>query len=93
MLVADEPVPLVVLAQVLERSAETRSKPNCVTWPRPYVAEGRGFDLREIAGGWAVLHPRGLRAAGRAFRQRRTGGQADPGGARDAKPWWPTASR
>src|SRR6266496_478418 len=51
MLVADEPVPLVVLAQVLERprnevEAELRDL------AASYVAEGRGFDLREIAGGW-----------------------------------------
>jgi segregation and condensation protein B len=51
LLVADEPVPEVLLAQVLE-------------WPREevaaglralsaeYTADGRGFDLREIAGGW-----------------------------------------
>src|SRR6266513_4059504 len=51
LLVADEPVPLVVLAQVLERprnevEAELRDLAAC------YLAEGRGFDLREIAGGW-----------------------------------------
>ena len=51
MLVADEPVPLVVLAQVLERprnevEAELRDL------AASYVAEGRGFDLHEIAGGW-----------------------------------------
>ena len=51
LLVADEPVPVVVLAQVLERprsevEAELRDL------AAAYVAEGRGFDLREIAGGW-----------------------------------------
>ena len=51
LLVADEPVPLVVLAQVLERprnevEAELRDL------AAAYVAEGRGFDLREVAGGW-----------------------------------------
>src|SRR6202012_5669401 len=51
LLVADEPVPTVVLAQV-------RKKPrNEVPAARhelaeEYTAEGRGFDLREIAGGW-----------------------------------------
>src|SRR6516162_6929047 len=50
-LVADEPVPLVVLAQVLERprrevEAELREL------AASYGAEGRGFDLREVAGGW-----------------------------------------
>jgi len=51
LLVADEPVPLVVLAQVLERprnevEAELRALASS------YGAEGRGFDLREVAGGW-----------------------------------------
>ena len=51
LLVADEPVPLVVLAQVLERprnevEAELRDL------AASYIAEGRGFDLREISGGW-----------------------------------------
>ena len=51
LLVTDEPVPLVVLAQVLERprnevEAELRDL------AASYVAEGRGFDLREVAGGW-----------------------------------------
>lgn len=51
LLVADEPVPAVVLAQVLERprnevAAELRDL------AAAYAAEGRGFELREIAGGW-----------------------------------------
>jgi len=51
LLVADEPVPVVVLAQVIERprsevEAELRDLAAC------YVAESRGFDLREVAGGW-----------------------------------------
>lgn len=51
LLVADEPVPVVVLAQVLERprdeiGAELRAL------AADYEAAGHGFDLREIAGGW-----------------------------------------
>jgi segregation and condensation protein B len=51
LLVADEPVPTVVLAQVLEQprnevAAALREL------AEEYTAEGRGFDLREIAGGW-----------------------------------------
>ena len=51
LLVADEPVPVVVLAQVLERprnevTAELQSL------AAEYKTGGRGFDLREIAGGW-----------------------------------------
>ena len=34
LLVADEPVPVVVLAQVLERP-RNEVRPNCATWPRP----------------------------------------------------------
>jgi segregation and condensation protein B len=51
LLVADEPVPVVVLAQVIERprsevAAELRGLADA------YEKEGRGFDLREVAGGW-----------------------------------------
>jgi segregation and condensation protein B len=51
LLVADEPVPVVVLAQVLERprnevTAELKDL------AEEYETQGRGFDLREIAGGW-----------------------------------------
>ncbi|MEQ7010428.1 SMC-Scp complex subunit ScpB [Actinopolymorpha sp. B17G11] len=53
LLIVDEPLPAVTLAQVLSR-------------PRPeieealralsdsYTKEGRGFDLREVAGGWRL---------------------------------------
>jgi segregation and condensation protein B len=51
LLVADEPVPVVMLAQVLERprndvAAELREL------AASYVEQDRGFELREIAGGW-----------------------------------------
>jgi segregation and condensation protein B len=51
LLVADEPVPVVMLAQVLERprnevAGELREL------AAAYTAEDRGFELREIAGGW-----------------------------------------
>ena len=51
LLVADEPVPVVVLAQVLERprnevTAELKDL------AQEYATQDRGFDLREIAGGW-----------------------------------------
>jgi segregation and condensation protein B len=51
LLVADEPVPAVVLAQVLERPTEEVSAV-LRDLSAGYEAEGRGFDLREIAGGW-----------------------------------------
>ncbi|RAY16409.1 SMC-Scp complex subunit ScpB [Actinomadura craniellae] len=51
LLVVDEPVPEVVLAQVVERP-----RGEVVATLRDLAAEyteqGRGFDLREIAGGW-----------------------------------------
>jgi segregation and condensation protein B len=51
LLVVDEPVAEVVLAQVLERprgevAAALREL------AAEYTAQGRGFDLREMAGGW-----------------------------------------
>jgi segregation and condensation protein B len=51
LLVADEPVPAVVLAQVLERPTEEVSA-LLRNLAASYAAEERGFDLREIAGGW-----------------------------------------
>ena len=51
LLVADEPVPVVVLAQVLERP-RNEVLAELTDLAVSYIAEGRGFDLREIAGGW-----------------------------------------
>src|ERR1700753_1994609 len=51
LLVADEPVPAVVLAQVLERPTGEVTDLLRATAVAD-EAEGRGFDLREIAGGW-----------------------------------------
>ena len=53
LLVVDEPVSDLLLAQVLERpreevAAELRALAGA------YTAEGRGFDLREVAGGWRL---------------------------------------
>jgi segregation and condensation protein B len=51
LLVADEPVPVVVLAQVLERPRnEVTAELNDLAGE--YATQDRGFDLREIAGGW-----------------------------------------
>jgi segregation and condensation protein B len=51
MLVADEPVSEVVIAQVLERPrAEVAAALRELA--AAYTAEQRGFDLREVAGGW-----------------------------------------
>src|SRR6201997_3390233 len=51
LLVVDEPVPLVVLAQVLERPRNEVAA-ELSDLAAAYAAEGRGFDLREVAGGW-----------------------------------------
>lgn len=51
LLVADEPVPLGVLAQVLELPRETIASA-LAELAELYTAQRRGFDLREVAGGW-----------------------------------------
>jgi segregation and condensation protein B len=51
LLVADEPVPVVVLAQVLERPRDDIAVA-LGELAASYEKEGRGFDLREVAGGW-----------------------------------------
>ena len=51
LLVADEPVPEVLIAQVLERPRHTVAE-GLRTLAQEYTDDGRGFDLREIAGGW-----------------------------------------
>jgi len=51
LLVADEPVPENLLAQILERpTAEVRAALQELA--DSYAAQQRGFDLREVAGGW-----------------------------------------
>jgi segregation and condensation protein B len=51
LLVVDEPVAEVVLAQVLERPREEIAS-EIAGLAASYTAEGRGFELREVAGGW-----------------------------------------
>ncbi|XVQ88993.1 SMC-Scp complex subunit ScpB [Microbispora siamensis] len=51
LMVVDEPVAEVTLAQVLERpTAEVAAALRALS--EEYTAFGRGFDLREVAGGW-----------------------------------------
>ena len=51
LMVVDEPVAEVTLAQVLERpTAEITAALRALS--EEYTAAGRGFDLREVAGGW-----------------------------------------
>jgi segregation and condensation protein B len=51
LLVVDEPVPEIVIAQVLERPREEIAAA-LRDLAGSYDAEERGFDLREVAGGW-----------------------------------------
>jgi segregation and condensation protein B len=51
LLVVDEPVPEVVLAQVLERP-RGQIGATLAELSAAYDREGRGFDLRHVAGGW-----------------------------------------
>lgn len=53
LLVADEPIPDVLLAQVLERPrGEVRALLEELA--SEYERDGRGFELRAIAGGWRL---------------------------------------
>ena len=51
LLVADEPVPQTLLAQILELPRDAVGAA-LAELAAAYTAEGRGFDLREVAGGW-----------------------------------------
>jgi segregation and condensation protein B len=51
LLVADEPIPVNVIAQVVERSTDEVSAA-LAELAGSYTADGRGFELSEIAGGW-----------------------------------------
>ena len=51
LLVVDEPVPEVTLAQIMERPRDEVAA-TLRELAAEYTDQGRGFDLREIAGGW-----------------------------------------
>ncbi|MFC0530439.1 SMC-Scp complex subunit ScpB [Phytohabitans kaempferiae] len=53
LLVVDEPVTEIVLAQILEQPTE-RIAAMLVTVAEGYTAAGHGFDLRKVAGGWRL---------------------------------------
>ncbi len=53
LLVTDEPVSPVVLAQVVERPTAVVGEV-LQALARGYVEQGRGFELREVAGGWRL---------------------------------------
>lgn len=56
-MIVDEPVTELLLAQVLEvPTDEIRAR--LIALAKSYVAEDRGFELREVAGGWRFYsHP------------------------------------
>jgi segregation and condensation protein B len=57
LLVVDEPVAVVTLAQVLERPRD-EVEATLRELAEDYRTTGRGFELREIAGGWRLYtHP------------------------------------
>ncbi len=51
LMVVDEPVSTVVLAQVLQRP-EGEVAAACAALADEYEAQGRGFSLKQVAGGW-----------------------------------------
>jgi segregation and condensation protein B len=53
LLVADQPVSEVVLAQVLERPRDVVATV-LAELAREYAAQGRGIELRNVAGGWRL---------------------------------------
>jgi segregation and condensation protein B len=53
LLVVDEPVPEMVLAQVLERPTEVVTTA-LVALAEEYARDGRGIEVRQAAGGWRL---------------------------------------
>jgi segregation and condensation protein B len=53
LLVTDEPVPAVTLAQVVERPTGEVEEV-LATLAQEYTETGRGFELRQVAGGWRL---------------------------------------
>jgi segregation and condensation protein B len=53
LLVTDEPVPAVTLAQVTERPTEEVEQV-LHELTAEYIQDGRGFELRNVAGGWRL---------------------------------------
>ena len=84
LLVVEEPVADVVLAQITERPRDEVVQ-TLRELAAEYTEQQRGFDLRQVAGGWRFYTRRGLRARGGEVRPRRPAGQAHPGGAGDPR--------
>ena len=57
LMVVDEPINEVVLAQIIERPTE-EIKEELNELAREYEDQGRGFELKQVAGGWRFYsHP------------------------------------
>ena len=81
-MVVDEPVGEVTLAQVAERPTEEVVR-ELHELAAEYDEQGRGFELRQVAGGWRFYTRAVARGVRRAVRARRAAGPADPGRAGD----------
>ena len=57
LMVVDEPVDTVTLAQVLRRP-EADVAAACAQLAAEYTEQGRGFELRKVAGGWRFYSAR-----------------------------------
>ena len=83
LMVADQPLDDVTLATAVGYPVDEVVEA-LTALAAEYDEQGRGFELRNVAGGWRY-YTREEYAAGRgAVRARRPAGPADPGGAGDA---------
>ena len=85
-MVVDEPVRRGdCSAQVVERPRGRGRWRRCGSSPTEYTAQGRGFELREVAGGWRFYTRAEYAAVRGALRPGRPAGPAHPGRAGDAR--------
>ena len=87
LMVVDEPVDDVALAAALA-CPPTGARELLAELAAEYDAAGRGFELREVAGGWRFYSRAGVRAGRRAVRARRPD---RPGSPRPRWRRWPSS--
>jgi segregation and condensation protein B len=68
LLVTDQPVPAVTLAQVVEQPTDL-VEAELTRLAQAYTAAGSGFDLRQVAGGWRLYTRPECAPVGRALRR------------------------
>ena len=84
LMVADQPLDDATLATAVGYPvAEVREA--LAALAAEYDESGRGFELRNVAGGWRYYTREDVRAGRGAVRARGPAGPADPGGAGDAR--------